>query len=57
LPVWPARVRQTLQTASRFSRPQLEQAVELMFKTDLDLRQDRPEDRVVMEKLVWTLTN
>jgi len=56
LPVWPARVQQALDTAGRFSRAQLEQAVVLLFETDRDLRRDNPDDRIVMERLVWSLT-
>jgi len=56
LPVWPARARQALDTARRFSREQLERAVVLLFETDRDLRRDRPDDKLVMEQLVWELT-
>ena len=56
LPIWPARARQVLDTARRFSREQLERAMVLLFETDRDLRRERPEDRIVMEKLVWELT-
>jgi DNA polymerase-3 subunit delta len=56
LPVWPARAQQALDTANRFTREQLERAVHLLFETDRDLRRDRPDDRIVMERLVWALT-
>lgn len=56
LPVWPARARQALDTARRFSREQLERAVVLLFETDRDLRRERPDDRIVMETLIWELT-
>jgi DNA polymerase-3 subunit delta len=56
LPVWPARAQQALETANRFTRAQLERAMVLLFETDRDLRRDRPDDRIVMERLVWTLT-
>lgn len=56
LPIWPARARQALDTARRFSLEQLERAVMLLFETDRDLRRERPEDRIVMEQLVWELT-
>lgn len=56
LPIWPARARQALDTARRFSRQQLERAIVLLFEADTDLRRDRPDDRIVMEKLVWELT-
>ncbi len=56
LPIWPARARQALETARRFSREQLQHTIVTLFETDRDLRRDRPDDRVVMERLVWELT-
>jgi DNA polymerase-3 subunit delta len=56
LPVWPARVQQAFDTARRFSTEQLERAIVLLFETDRDLRRERPDDRIVMERLVWSLT-
>ena len=56
LPVWPARAQQALDTAGRFSRPQLERAMTLLFEADRDLRRERPDDRIIMERLVWALT-
>lgn len=56
LPIWPARAQQAMETAGRFSREQLERALVLLFETDRDLRRERPDDRVVMERLVWALT-
>ncbi len=56
LPVWPGRARQALETAGRFSQRQLQEGLVLLFETDRDLRQERPDDRIVMERLVWALT-
>ncbi len=56
LPIWPARARQSLDTARLFSREQLERAMVLLFETDRDLRRDNPDDRLMMERLVWELT-
>jgi DNA polymerase-3 subunit delta len=56
LPVWPARARQALDAARRFTREQLESAVVRLFEADRDLRRERPEDRLILEKLVWELT-
>jgi DNA polymerase-3 subunit delta len=56
VPVWPARAQQALETANRFTCAQLERAMVLLFETDRDLRRDRPDDRILMERLVWTLT-
>ncbi len=56
LPVWPARAQQALETARRFTQAQLERAMVLLFEADVDLRRERPDDRIVMERLVWSLT-
>ena len=56
LPVWPARAEQALDTARRFTDEQLQGAVRLLFEADRDLRRERPDDRIVMERLVWALT-
>jgi len=56
LPTWPARANQALDTARRFTHPQIERAMVLLSETDRDLRRDNPGDRLVMEKLVWDLT-
>ncbi len=56
LPAWAGRVRQALETANRFSQRQLEEALVLLFQTDRDLRRDRIEERILMERLVWALT-
>jgi len=56
VPIWPARAQQAVETAARFTRQQLEGAVFLLFATDRDLRRDRPDDRIIMERLVWELT-
>lgn len=56
LPVWPARAQQALETANRFTREQLEEGILLLFQTDRDLRRERHDDRIVMERLVWALT-
>jgi len=56
LPIWPARARQASETANRFSRRQIEEALRLLFEADRDLRRERPEDRIIMERLVWGMT-
>ena len=55
-PMWPSRAEQVMQTASKFSREQLERGVKLIFETDRDLRSARPDDRIVMENFVVKLT-
>jgi DNA polymerase-3 subunit delta len=56
VPVWGNRADQIYQTISKFSKPQLERAVKLIFEADRGLRDARPDDRVVMEKFVVALT-
>jgi len=56
LPMWPARARQALQTASQFTKAQLERSLILLHQADRDLRRERPDDRILMERLVWELT-
>ncbi len=56
VPMWGSRAEQVLQTASKFSRDQLERGMKLIFETDRDLRNARPDDRIVMENFVVKLT-
>jgi DNA polymerase III subunit delta len=54
--IWRDRADQVSQTVAAFSRAKLEQAIELVYKADYALRDTRPDDRVVMETLVMSLT-
>jgi len=54
--IWRDRAEQVSQTMAAFSKKKLEQAIELVYKTDYALRDTRPDDRVVMEALVMSLT-
>jgi DNA polymerase III subunit delta len=56
MPMWPSRAEQIQQTISKFSQPQLESAVKLLFRADTGLRDARPDDRTIMEQLVVELT-
>jgi DNA polymerase III subunit delta len=56
VPMWGSRAEQVYQTMSRFSKDQLEKALELVFAADRDLRSARPDDRIVMERFVLELT-
>jgi DNA polymerase-3 subunit delta len=56
VPVWPARAEQIQQTLTRFSQDQLRKAMGLLFRADRDLRDARPDDRIVMERFVLELT-
>ncbi len=54
--IWPARARQVEQTVSGFPKERLERAVEKLFEADRDLRDARPDDRVIMEEMILALT-
>jgi DNA polymerase-3 subunit delta len=54
--MWGSRAEQVNQTATKFSREQLERGLKLIFETDRDLRSARPDDRIVMEQFVVKLT-
>jgi len=54
--IWRDRAEQVSQTMAAFPKKKLERAMELVFETDYALRDTRPDDRVVMETLVMSLT-
>lgn len=54
--MWPERARQIEQTVQAFPKAQLEQAVVKLFQSDRSLRDARPDDRIVMEEMILTLT-
>ena len=56
VPMWGARADQVNQTATKFSSDQLERGLTLIFEADRDLRNARPDDRIVMEQFVVKLT-
>jgi DNA polymerase-3 subunit delta len=56
VPMWSSRAAQIFQTVSRFSREQLELGMKLTFAADRDLRSARPDDRIVMERLILEVT-
>ena len=55
VPMWQSRADQVYQTVSKFSKAQLERAMELMYRTDKALRDARPDDRIVMEQFILEL--
>jgi DNA polymerase-3 subunit delta len=55
VPMWGSRAEQISLTASKFSRPQLERGLSLIFDADRDLRSARPDDRTVIENFVIRL--
>ena len=55
VPMWGSRAEQISLTASKFSKPQLERGLTLIFNADRDLRSARPDDRTVIENFVVRL--
>lgn len=53
--MWGSRAEQVATTATKFSRPQLERGLKLIFEADRDLRSARPDDRTVIENFVVKL--
>jgi len=56
VPMWSSRADQVNQTATKFTKEQLERGLKVIFETDRDLRDARPDDRIVMEQFVVKLT-
>jgi DNA polymerase-3 subunit delta len=54
--MWPDRANQVNQTVSAFTGEKLGRAIEKVFWADKALRDARPDDRVVLEELVFSLT-
>lgn len=54
--IWPERARQIEQTVQAFSKDRLEGALVRLFLADRDLRDARPDDRIVMEEMILGLT-
>jgi DNA polymerase-3 subunit delta len=55
MPMWQSRADQIYQTVGKFSKAQLERAMELIYKADKGLRDARPDDRIVMEQFILDL--
>jgi DNA polymerase III subunit delta len=55
-PMWRSRAEQVTAAAGAFSADRLRQALLRIYETDKALRDVRPDDRIVMEKLVLELT-
>lgn len=55
VPMWGSRAEQVWLTASKFTKPQLERGLSLIFEADRDLRSARPDDRTVIENFVVRL--
>ena len=54
--IWRDRAEQIYQTVTAFSAARLSRAIEKVSGADRALRDARPDDRVVMEELVFSLT-
>jgi DNA polymerase-3 subunit delta len=55
--IWGQRAEQVQQTVAAFPNEKLARAIQKVFWADKALRDTRPDDRVVMEELVLSLTN
>jgi DNA polymerase-3 subunit delta len=55
--IWRDRAEQVQQTIEAFPGAKLPQAITRVFEADRALRDARPDDRVVMEELVFSLTS
>ena len=55
VPMWGSRAEQVWNTASKFSKEQLERGLKLIFEADRDLRSARPDDRTILESFVVRL--
>jgi DNA polymerase-3 subunit delta len=54
--MWRDRAEQVMRTADAFTPHQLQNALKLIYDADKGLRDTRPDDRVIMETLVLSLT-
>jgi len=55
VPMWGSRADQVHQTMGKFSKAQLERAMGLIYSADKNLRDTRPDDRIVMEQFILQL--
>jgi DNA polymerase III delta subunit len=53
--MWGSRAEQVYQTVTKFTQPQIERALQLIFEADRGLRDARPDDRIVMERFILQL--
>ena len=54
--IWRDRAEQVRQTLGAFTKEQLETAIKKVFAADYALRDTRPDDRIVVEELILSLT-
>jgi len=55
-PMWRSRAEQVLQTMTAFSNAELEAGLRAIFETDKNLRDARPDDRLIVEDFIFRLT-
>lgn len=55
-PMWRSRAEQIYTASSKFSKEKLEEALQLVFRADRDMKSSRVDDRIVMEEFVLHLT-
>lgn len=55
--IWRERAEQVQQTMSAFPKEKLNLAIAKIFRADCALRDARPDDRIIMEELVLSLTS
>jgi DNA polymerase III subunit delta len=53
--IWPARARQISETIQAFPQARLERAVAKVFEADRALRDAHPDDRIVIENMIFEL--
>jgi DNA polymerase III subunit delta len=53
--IWPARARQISETIQAFPQARLERALAKVFEADRALRDAHPDDRIVMENMIFEL--
>ncbi|WP_321474365.1 DNA polymerase III subunit delta [uncultured Paludibaculum sp.] len=55
-PMWRSRADQIHTASSKFTKEKLEEALQLVFRADRDMKSSRVDDRIVMEDFVLRLT-
>jgi DNA polymerase III subunit delta len=53
--MWSSRAEQVYQTVGKFSKTQLERAIRVIYEADKGFRDARPDDRIVMERMILRL--
>ncbi len=56
VPMWKSRAEQVAQTANAFPIKRIAAAIQKIAKADIQLRDNNPDDRIVMEEFILNLT-